>query len=364
MKKVRNAISYLLVMAGFGVTFAVFPNYFFGLLLVFWVVLGIYDLIALHSLVKKLVINLKLPKEAIVKKNPAGIFVEVWNPTVFFSAEVTLKLKICNEFYGETTQAFFRIPVYGKEKEKISLPTEFQTCGKIRIVLEEVKVLGILGIVEVKQKQTRKKEDVFYIYPEHMDWQKRFEKQQGFSARIHHKNKETIQKGNDFAEVSDIREYIPGDRMRDIHWKLSAKKEMLMVKEHVNRSDTRQAILVEIAESSIEEGHGAIEEMLELLTGVMKSFLRQEMGITLFWWNEKKQEICLKEVQNIHDISKAMELLLEARVYRENLFLETMWKSKNVLEESYVWIGKNENTLEYKVFVKGTCGVIAKWEEG
>ena len=41
---------------------------------------------------------------------------------------------------------------------------------------------------------------------------------------------ESNRRGSDFSEVSDIREYTPGDRLRDIHWKLSARQEEWMVK--------------------------------------------------------------------------------------------------------------------------------------
>ena len=40
---------------------------------------------------------------------------------------------------------------------------------------------------------------------------------------------ESNKKGHDYAEVSDIRQFIPGDRIRDIHWKLTAKEGELMV---------------------------------------------------------------------------------------------------------------------------------------
>lgn len=364
MKKVRNAISYLLLLCFFGGIFTVFPNYFLGVIFVFLVCLGIYDMVSLQFLGKNLAIHLRLPKEAMIKKNKAGIAVEVQNPTLFFSANVTLKVKLCNEFYGESSEVFFHIPVYGKQKGKVFLPIEFQNCGKIRVVLEEVNILGLLGIAEWKQKQERKKEDIFYIYPTQMDWQKKMERQQGLGTRILHRNhNESTQKGSDFIEVSDIREYIPGDRMRDIHWKLSAKKEVLMVKEHVSRSDSRQIILLELAGDVAEEGHDTMEEILELATGVMKNFLAQEMSFELFWWNKRTNQIGHKEILTTKDISGAIEQLLEAQVYEDNFLLENHWKSKNLRSESYVWIGKNENILEYKIIAKGALGVIAKWEE-
>ena len=38
--------------------------------------------------------------------------------------------------------------------------------------------------------------------------------------------------GYDNSELFQVREYRPGDRIQNIHWKLTAKQEELMVKEH------------------------------------------------------------------------------------------------------------------------------------
>lgn len=365
MKKVRNAISYVMLLAVFGGVFVIFPNYLSGVMLVFWLGVGIYDMISLQFLGRKLVVHLRLPKASMLKNSKVGIVVEVKNPTVFYSTNVTLKVVLCNEFYGEKTEVCFHIPVHGQQKGKVCFPIEFQNCGKVRVVLEEVRILGILGIAEWRQRQKRTKEDIFYSCPTQMDWQKKLKKQEGAGARILQKNhQESMQKGNNFVEVSDIREYIPGDRMRDIHWKLSAKKEVLMVKEHRNLSDTRQIVLLELFDVKSEQDHDTMEEVLELAVGVMRSFLAQGMGFELFWWNQKTSKICHKEVQGETDISSAMELVLEAEVYEDNLLLENLWRSQTLGREGYVWIGKDENTLKYKVIAKGFRGVVAKWEEG
>lgn len=57
---------------------------------------------------------------------------------------------------------------------------------------------------------------------------------------------ETNAKGLVSSNVTDIREYIPGDRLQKIHWKLSAKIDKLMVKENEQTSSNQFTILVEL----------------------------------------------------------------------------------------------------------------------
>lgn len=80
---------------------------------------------------------------------------------------------------------------------------------------------------------------------------------------------ESRQKGNDHSEISDIRTYRPGDRPRDIHWKLSARQRELMAKERVTLSGSEQVLLLELptakksAERLLTEGYGLIKRLLD-----------------------------------------------------------------------------------------------------
>lgn len=54
--------------------------------------------------------------------------------------------------------------------------------------------------------------------------------------------------GSDRAELSDLRSYIPGDRMKNIHWKLSAKSEDLMVKEYSHYAGNTVYLFADLAQ--------------------------------------------------------------------------------------------------------------------
>ena len=47
-------------------------------------------------------------------------------------------------------------------------------------------------------------------------------------------------------EVSEIREYRPGDRMHNIHWKLSAKRDEIMVYEFISEQNIMPVIYLAI----------------------------------------------------------------------------------------------------------------------
>ena len=51
--------------------------------------------------------------------------------------------------------------------------------------------------------------------------------------------------GSDNTEINDIRDYIPGDGMRSVHWKLSSKKDDLLVKEFAKNNEKQSVIFVD-----------------------------------------------------------------------------------------------------------------------
>ena len=57
---------------------------------------------------------------------------------------------------------------------------------------------------------------------------------------------ESSRRGNDFSEVTDVREYIPGDRIRDIHWKLSARQEEWMVKVRTQMAGMELTVVLDL----------------------------------------------------------------------------------------------------------------------
>lgn len=56
-----------------------------------------------------------------------------------------------------------------------------------------------------------------------------------------------LDNGADRAELSDIRQYVAGDHMKNIHWKLSTKSEELMVKKYSMNNGRLNAIYADLA---------------------------------------------------------------------------------------------------------------------
>ncbi len=112
--------------------------------------------------------------------------------------------------------------------------------------------------------------------------------------------------GNDSSYIRETREYRPGDSLKSIHWKLSAKRETLLVKEF--GLPLSCSLLLGLS------GEGLSDKLLELVYSLLWGCRELERSLLLLWQGQKGGEPCLMPVFQDEDVYLAMEFLM-----RENL---------------------------------------------
>ena len=122
--------------------------------------------------------------------------------------------------------------------------------------------------------------------------------------------------GNDPGETFRIREYVPGDPIRQIHWKLSEKTGTLMVREFGLPAEN-QLLLVFLPDKSLSPEQ--LDAMLDTLVSVSSELLRQELPHTLLYAGE------LHEIADMPTLVQTVNALLRSAPELESTtaFLQT-----------------------------------------
>lgn len=81
--------------------------------------------------------------------------------------------------------------------------------------------------------------------------------------------------GDDPGETYDIREYQPGDSIRQIHWKLSGKLDDIMIREKSFPVDDTVLILAEAFQT--ERDSKRAETVAEVLSAVLRDFMEKKI---------------------------------------------------------------------------------------
>nr|MBQ8252051.1 DUF58 domain-containing protein [Lachnospiraceae bacterium] len=163
------------------------------------------------------------------------------NSSLFPLPDCTLTYEITSSFYPCNEIFQCNIPVYSHRNCSFDIPVTFRRCGCYQVRLSHITTHDYLRFFCFKKDISIQKEIV--IHPKQTETVS-FDSAafgEGFDEF-----EENSAKGQVSSNVTDIREYIPGDRLQKIHWKLSAKIDKLMVKENEQTSSNQFTILAEL----------------------------------------------------------------------------------------------------------------------
>jgi hypothetical protein len=150
----------------------------------------------------------------------------------------------------EFSAARLTVPPRGSRDIGIEIPCKYK--GVCDIGIKQVKLRDLLGFFTFRQEIG--KLGTLVIYPRIVPLES-FPVAMGYDGDA----RASDRRSRDNAEtISEIRKYVSGDRLRSIHWKLSAKREELMVK---NFEQTSGAVAELILDASC-EGRGGEDALI------------------------------------------------------------------------------------------------------
>ncbi len=152
--------------------------------------------------------------------------------------------------------------------------------------------------------------------------------------------------GDDPSETFQIREYLPGDKMQSIHWKMSARTDELYVKDHGKPICYPIVLLYEVPYKGQKEKPEQTEESLYVLASMAYSLLLQECPYIVSWYDAETENMLRVKV---HDAEGFYGMLMELL-------------SAGRLEKKYDWEQCYEDT--YKGDICETCLVLPRTMEG
>lgn len=154
---------------------------------------------------------------------------------------VFVRMNISYEMSQKTEQRTFLIPSNAKENQ-FQLDFFPEECGDVRFSCVQIKIYDILnlfarGISSFGDQSTT-------VYPEKIPLQ--IEMGQTMTGSFRDNGLVQNRKGDDQSEIFDIRDYVPGDDIRAIHWKLSSKSDHLIMRQASDRYHYNVALLADI----------------------------------------------------------------------------------------------------------------------
>lgn len=132
------------------------------------------------------------------------------------------------------------------------IPINTNWCGEICIRCVSLQALDPLKLFRIPMEPFKDVRSMIYPRPTQLC----IEREKDRSGMTEQEGYLQNRKGHDRNEIYEVREYMPGDDLRSIHWKLSEKTGTLMLRESSSPSHFDLLLLPELAGNSGKENTG------------------------------------------------------------------------------------------------------------
>jgi hypothetical protein len=198
-----------------------------------------------------------------------------------------------NDFSGQAQKRYINTSVPAMGKRVIELEFKPVLCGKINIQADELCIRDLLNFFEYELSDKAKM--VINVMPRRIKLTEDKQTCDSISDESEKPHKDSAG-----TEVINVREYMPGDSLKTIHWKLSAKKDDLFVKE---RGDNivEQAVLI------FELTTNAINATADTVYAVARHYARDNMPIKICWAGSGDEQLKACTIYEESDIFAMFE---------------------------------------------------------
>ena len=199
------------------------------------------------------------------------------NSSAFPAAVVRGVLSVQNALTGTVVEQALRASVAGKGKKTVRFLVEEPEVGKLFATVTDLTVQDLFGLVSYPVRQVAPAE-LLILPPEVPAEVQLLEALETSGESVRFSEHE---KGHDVSELFDVRDYVPGDDVRAIHWNLTAKQDKPILREFSQALNYSVILLVELAASSAD----ALQACVTYASAISKGLLEAGVLHTLVWYD-------------------------------------------------------------------------------
>lgn len=212
------------------------------------VAFGVLDVLLIQRDASNLQMTIKAGKK-VSTEDGLHLDVHIWSERYLFTCKsVQADFVIYNEMFDSVREECLVFHLNGRDN-CYEIPLEMERCGEVCIRCESMQIKDVLGILPKRIKPFPEMRTV--VYPGRMNLQ--IALSQATIGTPRSEGMMQNRKGNDPSEMFDIRDYVPGDDVRSIHWKLSSKTDTLILRQASEPSHYNVVILADYGREQLGE---------------------------------------------------------------------------------------------------------------
>lgn len=253
-----------------------------------------------------------------------------------------------NPFSGDKGKLKIRFSVDTGRKRDRRIPVVMNHCGNVAITVEKVRIYDYLNIFAWTIGKNFETQDVLVLPPTkemYLGKDKWYNETSEDSDRF-----SVYKKGDDPSEIFDIRDYVDGDKIQRIHWKLSSKTGGLMVKEGSLPLTKEIHIFIDLCVKGVrEERNHNINLLVQGIYSIAMFMIEKGIPQSYIWYDKNNgviQEYSVEQEEQLYWMFQ--ELFKSSITTKENELLEAYvdWGKGKLLESAIYLTVADHDSLD------------------
>lgn len=276
--------------------------------------------------IKKLDIEIETDHETISKNSPTKAYIMITNHSILpvnnFVLDIAFKQNLISQEASNWKQCTGSIS--GHKHVKIELHIDSSYCGSVDIHVHKLYVYDYLSLFVQKQDYSLHKDILVIPTEERLSMVSKTD--------MHDTNPLPIYTNIADTSMSDFnpREYMEGDSIRHIHWKLTAKTQDFWTKEYYDE-ETQVAMMTLDLYNQEDISLQQWDAFLQIVSAFSLGLLDKQIAHYIIWFDIMENQVHKQFVQNRNDYLHMITSLIITLKFNNQGYVTTNLELTNAL---------------------------------
>lgn len=295
-------ITYALMILFFLFGTIFYRQSFLAVLLLLLIILPVISIALAYHAFQRFDFLLSAPVTTVAMPEKPIVILTAKNPTLFPFMNCVLSFQFQNMYFPSGSKNTIALPLNARKTQTLRFPFAVTQPGMLLFSLEDVKLTDFLHVYTFHKSLNKglqipvlPKEIPISFVP----------------AAMHNESEDSgfyDPAGSLSTDIREVREYLPGDRMQDMHWKLSARMDDLLVKQYERSLDDSLLFLPELYGEEI-------ADTLQTLYAVSMKLIRQKEVFRIALFHTDIMEFTQAVIHDPEDLLQAFLTLYYQKPY-------------------------------------------------
>ncbi len=317
----KEKLIYLAVAIISGVFFILYRDML--ALVLFLVILAIPFLLFIFTVLMRLGIRVRVEADRTVysSDDTATVTLVIANYSLLPVSQITVLANYKNAFFKRHDVAEFQFFAPPLSKNRYEIEVRSRHAGKVDILFKKARVLDYFGVFSLPVKMKKRLSVSFLPRVHSLEPTLRKNTYTASETNLYSQHKP----GDDPAEVFAIREYVDGDKLSRIHWKLTSKQEKYMVKDYSLPINESVLILPELVfDEGTETDLDLIDAVLEIAFSLSHTLIERKTLHAIGYYNAEADKVCTQKINDLDDLYSVFGEIFNTSTYYSKPVLADM----------------------------------------